>query len=61
MQAPPEPMQLPLDEYMRNTTWNRAVATAQLWPVTLTNQNGGQDRLAPGQADATLETTRAKK
>jgi hypothetical protein len=67
MQAPPEPMQLPLEECMQNTTWNRAAATTQLSPVrpiTLIGQTGGQDRPAPGnytgqtsaitgQADAT--------
>jgi hypothetical protein len=26
MQAPPEPMQLPLDERIQNTTWNKAAA-----------------------------------
>jgi hypothetical protein len=75
MQAPPEPMQLPLDECMWTTSWNRAAAIAQLWPVkpvTLTGQTGGQDRSAPriapvrpmpftGQADATFETARAQK
>jgi hypothetical protein len=68
-------MKLPLDECMRNATWNRAAATAQLWlvrPVTLTGQTGGQDRPAPGnytgqtgaphrQADATWETAWAQK
>jgi hypothetical protein len=43
MQAPPEPMQLPLDECMQNTTWNKAAATPQLSPVrpvTTTGQTG---------------------
>jgi hypothetical protein len=40
MQAPPKPMQLPLDEYMQDTTWNRAVATAQPWPVGPVNTTG---------------------
>jgi hypothetical protein len=34
---PPEPMQLPLDECMQNTTWNRAAAAAQPWPVRPVN------------------------
>jgi hypothetical protein len=50
MQAPPEPMQLPLDKCMRTTSWNREAALAQfspVRPVTLTSQAGGQDRSAP--------------
>jgi hypothetical protein len=45
MQSPPEPMQLPLDECMQNTTWNRAAATTQpwsVWPVNTTGQTGEQ-------------------
>jgi hypothetical protein len=75
MQAPPEPMQLPLDKCMQTTSWNRAAASAQLSPVrpvTLTGQTGGQDRPAlgnytsqtgapTGQANATWETARAQK
>jgi hypothetical protein len=30
MQAPPEPMQLPIDECLRTTSRNRAAAIAQL-------------------------------
>jgi hypothetical protein len=33
MQGPPEPMQLPQNECMQNTTWNRASATNQPWPI----------------------------
>jgi hypothetical protein len=75
MQAPPEPMQLPLDECMQNTTWDRAAETAQLWPsgrspspvrpVDKIAQHMGTTpvRLAPftGQVDATWETAWAKK
>jgi hypothetical protein len=67
MQAPPEPMQLPLDECMQNHLNNRSAASALLWPVRpvhLTGQTGGQDRPAPGtytsQTDATWETARAQ-
>jgi hypothetical protein len=45
MQAPPETKQLPLDECMQNTTWNRAAATTQPWsvrPVDSTSQTGVQ-------------------
>jgi hypothetical protein len=45
MQAPPEPMQLPLDESMQPFEENRAAASAQLWPVrlvTTTGQTGAQ-------------------
>jgi hypothetical protein len=45
MQAPPEPMQLPLNECMQDTTWNRAAATTHLSPVrpaTTTGQTGAQ-------------------
>jgi hypothetical protein len=51
MQAPPEPMQLPLDECMLTTSWNRAATPAQLSPVrpvTLIGQTDGQDRPTPG-------------
>jgi hypothetical protein len=44
MQAPPELVQLPVDECMQDTTWKRAAATAQPWPVrpvTPTDQTGG--------------------
>jgi hypothetical protein len=40
MQAPPEPMQLPLDECMQDTTKNRAAATPQPWPVRPINTTG---------------------
>jgi hypothetical protein len=33
MQAPHEPMQLPLDECMQTTSQNRVAASALLWPV----------------------------
>jgi hypothetical protein len=45
MHALPEPMQLPLDECMQTTTWNRAAATTQLSPVrpvTTTGQTSAQ-------------------
>jgi hypothetical protein len=45
MQAPPEPMQLPLDECMWTTSRNRATATAQLRlvrPANTTGQTGAQ-------------------
>jgi hypothetical protein len=41
MQAPPEPMQLPLDRCMQNTTWNRAAVTTS----ALTGQTGHHHRL----------------
>jgi hypothetical protein len=47
MQAPPEPMQLPLEECMQTTSQNRAVVSTLLWPVRPvhhTDQTGGQDR-----------------
>jgi hypothetical protein len=50
MQAPLEPMKLPLDECMRTTSWNGAAASAQLSPVkpvTLVGQTDGQDFPAP--------------
>jgi hypothetical protein len=40
MQAPPGPMQLPLDEYMWTTSWKREATTAQLWPVKPVNLTG---------------------
>jgi hypothetical protein len=40
MQAPPEPMHLPLDECMQDTTWNRAAATTQPKPVRPVNTTG---------------------
>jgi hypothetical protein len=40
MQAPHEPMQLPLDECMLDTTWNREAVTAQPWPVRPVNTTG---------------------
>jgi hypothetical protein len=40
MQAPLEPMQLPLDECMQNTIWNKAAATTQPWPVRPVNTTG---------------------
>jgi hypothetical protein len=43
MQAPPEPMQLPLDECMQDTTWNRAAATTQPWPVRPVHTTGKTD------------------
>jgi hypothetical protein len=51
MRAPPEPMQLPLDECMWTTSWKRAATTAQLWPVrpvTITGQTSEKDRAATG-------------
>jgi hypothetical protein len=50
MQAPPEPMQLPLEECMQTTSQNRAVVSTLLWPVRPvhhTDQTGGQDCPAP--------------
>jgi hypothetical protein len=40
MQALPEPMQLPLDECMQDTTWNKEAAIAQPWPVRPVNTTG---------------------
>jgi hypothetical protein len=48
MQAPPEPMQLPLDECMQTTSRNRAAASALLRLVNHTSQTGVLDRPAPG-------------
>jgi hypothetical protein len=39
-ETPPEPMQLPLDECMQDTTWNRAATTTQPWPVRPVNTTG---------------------
>jgi hypothetical protein len=68
MQDPPKPMHLPLDECMRTTSWNRAVAIAQLWlvrPVDKIAQHLGTTPVRPvpiaGQADATWETARTQK
>jgi hypothetical protein len=50
MQAPPEPMQLPLDECMWTTSQNGAATSALVWPVkpvNLTDQTGGLDRPTP--------------
>jgi hypothetical protein len=65
MQAPPEPMQLPLEEYMQ-TSWRKQSSCISL---ALTSQTGHPHqgttpvRLVPltGQADATWETARAQK
>jgi hypothetical protein len=40
MQALPEPMQLPPNEYMQTTSQNRAAASALLWPVRPVDCNG---------------------
>jgi hypothetical protein len=45
MQAPCEPMQLPLDECMQTTSQNKPAASALLWPVRPVNgidQTGAQ-------------------
>jgi hypothetical protein len=63
-----ELMQLHMDESMQNTTWNRAAATAQLWPVRQVGkiaQHLGTTPVRPvplsGQADASWETAWAQK
>jgi hypothetical protein len=68
MQDPPEPMQLPLDECMQTTSWNRAATSAQLSlvrPVDKIAQHLGITPVRPGPltgpADATWETARAQK
>jgi hypothetical protein len=68
MQDPPEPMQLPLDECMQTTSWNRAATSAQLSPVRPVDKIAQHLGITPvrpgpltGPADATWETARAQK